>query len=172
MQINVVMTRESLKTSINQFLEENHLIFFYEDATRKLQISTHIVDDMFNTRDFMIYIGNEQVYNDRILSLDRRPTSTDKIDFIYLYAELYPNEIKITDTVFSWNTKSASAGKNGKLLKAFFDKKFHKGMQSADERYSSLNKSLLQYYWSDDIARFNDKIFNTGGVVKITPMSK
>ncbi|AHF17518.1 hypothetical protein NIASO_09130 [Niabella soli DSM 19437] len=121
-------------------------------------------------RDTIIHIGDEAIFNAHIQNINGRLTKEDKVDFIYMHHEAYPNEEKITDTTFIWNTSNPVAKKNGDKLKKFIAKHFKKGMKVIDDNYISLNKSLANFYWPEEILHNKNKLFNTGGVVQITTL--
>lgn len=167
MQINVVMTRAAIKKYVNAFLEENSLVVVYEDSDKKAQFSHHLSSDLFKGPDLIFYMASEFVFKEKIMNLSRPLLTSDKVDFIHGYTELYPEELKITDLIFSWSPAAIALGEK---LKVFFDQNANKGMQVMDSTHISLNERLSHWYWTPDILNFEQRLFDTGGVVSLMPL--
>ncbi|MDR1450797.1 MAG: hypothetical protein LBI57_00460 [Helicobacteraceae bacterium] len=156
-----------MKDFINKFLKENDLIFYYKD-NKELIMSDIVTNNMFLTRDFMINIGNKKCYNDIQEELNRATLINGKDGFIYLYCKLYEHETKIVNTTIVWKTTNKYEKSYGKLLIKNIKENFHQGLIAEDEQYSCYNRYLEKYYWSNDILAVKDKLYKSGGVIKVS----
>ena len=84
----------------------------------------------------------------------------------------YHKEIKITDTSFIWNPQQSPHAKcNGIALKKRIRESFNQGMETSDNRYNNYNKIFHKYYWSNEVNNYLDKLYYSGGVIPIQPLS-
>lgn len=174
MEINIIANRNCIVNFVNNFLASNQLIYFdCSNYENKGIIWGNILDIKdFADRDILINIGSKFDFEQKIKILSHRPLTEDKKDFIYMTNFWYPNEIKITDTSFIWNPQQSPHAKyNGIALKKIIRESFNQGMKTSDDRYNEFNKIFHKYYWSNEVDNYLDKLYYSGGIIPIQPIS-
>jgi hypothetical protein len=174
MEINIIANRNCIVNFVNDFLASNQLIYFdCSNYENKGIIWGNVLDIKdFTDRDILINIGSKFDFEQKIKILSHRPLTEDKKDFIYMTNFWYPNEIKITDTSFIWNPQQSTHAKyNGIALKKIIRESFNQGMKTSDDRYNEFNKIFHKYYWSNEVDNYLDKLYYSGGIIPIQPIS-
>ena len=174
MEINIIANRNCIIKFVNDFLTSNHLIFFdCSNYEKEGFIWGDILDTKdFINRDILINIGSKADFEQKIKLLSHRPCVEDKRDFIYMTNFWYKKEIKITDTSFIWNPQQSLHAKcNGIALKKRIRESFNQGMETSDNRYNNYNKIFHKYYWSNEVNNYLDKLYYSGGIIPIQPLS-
>ena len=44
-------------------------------------------------------------------------------------------------------------------------------MKTSDDRYNEFNKIFHKYYWSNEVDNYLDKLYYSGGIIPIQPIS-
>lgn len=44
-------------------------------------------------------------------------------------------------------------------------------METSDNRYNNYNKIFHKYYWSNEVNNYLDKLYYSGGIIPIQPLS-
>lgn len=173
MELNIVASRKCIIEFVNNFLENNNLVFFNDKNFEKsgIVVSSSISMLDFVDSNILINIGTKEDYEAKIKLLNHRPLVDDKNDFIYMTNFWTKNEVKITNTSFLWYpNRSPNAKHYGSILQKEIKKHYNYGMHTEDSRYTLLNKTFAKYYWSDEVKNYLDKLYNNGGVVPIRPI--
>lgn len=173
MEINVVASRNYIVNFVNDYLQNNDLIFFNDKnfETNGIVSSNEINLKDFNEKDILINIGTKKDFDLKIKNLVHRPTIDDKDDFIYMTNFWFKNEAKITNTSFIWRpNRSLNAKHYGSSLAKKIKYNLNYGMQTEDSRYTMFNKVFAKYYWPNEVTSYLEKLYNNGGGIPIRPL--
>jgi len=164
MELILVANREYIVRFVNDFLLKNSLIYFDDSNFRKngVKFGKCLDKEYLNlNRDFLIYIGSEDIFCEKIKNSKNIPGIKDKYDFIYLMNLRTKNELKITETSFIWApTRSESAKKTGKMIKKEIVSNCNVGMEVVDAENSGYNKYLKKFYWPEEVLEYNELLYS------------
>ena len=60
---------------------------------------------------------------------------------------------------------------DGMILKKRIRESFNQGMETSDNRYNNYNKIFHKYYWSNEVNNYLDKLYYSGCIIPIQPLS-
>jgi hypothetical protein len=167
MQIELFITNESLKDYVNLFVKNNNFTILQELKGGKFLFVSQLTNEFLKDEDVMFSIGKKESCD--IINKEIKSEELNRMDYVYFYKRNY-SMCKITNCTISWKTTSKEAKAIGNLLKKNIDRDFYKGLRVIDEEYIAYNKYLEHYYWSEDILKYKDRLYKSGGVIQVEPI--
>ncbi|GGG88935.1 hypothetical protein GCM10007415_23780 [Parapedobacter pyrenivorans] len=168
MQLELFITKRLFKDYINSFLEDNNLTLFFELKNNQYLYTTHLTNDKLEEKNLVVGIGTSNMVSS--LKDDSVLDNLDPMSLVFVNYRTPSDPDKLVNFTVYWKTTNKDARKVGNMIKKSISKKFNKGVEVVDKTYVEYNRYLNEYYWSNDILTFKERLYKSGGIIQVQPI--